>query len=64
MFLKQIIISAVKWLIASKIKVFLYIIYVCTVHIYYEYINTHTCIYIHVFKKNMLRLYIKYIYIW
>ncbi len=36
--------------------------WVCTVYIYYVYINTHTCIYI--FKKNMSHLYIKYIYIW
>uniref|UniRef100_A0A8C1ER38 Nicotinate phosphoribosyltransferase n=1 Tax=Cyprinus carpio carpio TaxID=630221 RepID=A0A8C1ER38_CYPCA len=34
---------------------------VYTVYIYYVYINTHTCMYI--FKKNMLCLYIKYIYI-
>ncbi len=34
---------------------------VYTVYIYYAYINTHTCMY--VFKKNMLCLYIKYIYI-
>ncbi len=33
---------------------------VCAVYIY-VYINTHTCMYI--FKKNMLCLYIKYIYI-
>ncbi len=32
---------------------------VCTVYIYYVYINIHTCMYI--FKKNMLHLYIKYI---
>ncbi len=32
--------SAVKRLITSKIKVFVYIIYVCTVYIYYVYINT------------------------
>ncbi len=36
-------------------------IYVCTVYIYYVYINTHACMYI--FKKNMLCLYFKYIYI-
>ncbi len=30
-------------------------------HVYYVYINAHTCMYI--FKKNMLSLYIKYIYI-
>ncbi len=34
----------------------------CAVYIYYVYINTKICMYI--FKKNMLRLYIKYIYIW
>ncbi len=32
---------------------------VCTVYIYYVYINTHTCMCI--FKKNKLCLYIKYI---
>ncbi len=30
-------------------------------YMYYVYINTHTCMYI--FKKHMLYLYIKYIYI-
>ncbi len=35
---------------------------VCAVYIYYVYINTHTCM--NIFKKNMLRLYIKYTYIW
>ncbi len=34
---------------------------VCAVYIYYVYINTHT--YMYIFKKNMLCLYIKYIYI-
>ncbi len=34
---KMIYISTVKWLIASKIKGFFYIIYVCTVYIYYVY---------------------------
>ncbi len=33
--------SAVNWLIASKIYIFFYIIYVCTVYIYYVFINTH-----------------------
>ncbi len=32
------------------------------VYIYYVFINTHTCMYM--FKKNIWRLYIKYIYIW
>ncbi len=48
-------------------KSFFYIIYVCTVYIiivfiiYYVYINnTHACIY---FRKNMLCLYIKYLFI-
>ncbi len=36
------IISAVKRLIAYKIKVFVYIIYVCVFGVYYVYINTHT----------------------
>ncbi len=44
-------------LITSKIKRFFYIIYVCTVYIYYVYINTHTCMYI--FQKKMIR----YVYI-
>ncbi len=47
----------------------IYTVYVCiymyikihNTHIYYLYINTNTCMYI--FKKNMLCLYIKYIYI-
>ncbi len=34
------------WLIVSKIKVFVYKIYVCTVYIYYAYIKIHTCMYI------------------
>ncbi len=55
-----IYISAVK-LSASKINVFIYIIYVYTMYIFYVYINTNTCMYI--FEKNMLHLYIKYIYI-
>ncbi len=33
---------------------------VCTVYIYYVHINTRTCMYI--FQKNMLCLYMKYIY--
>ncbi len=40
--LMYLYISAVKRLIASKIKVFAYIIYVCIVYIYYVYINTHS----------------------
>ncbi len=58
-----IYISAVKQLITInhiQIKSYcLHNICVCTVYIYYVYINTHTCMYI--FKKNMLCLYIKYI---
>ncbi len=48
----KIISSAVKRLIAiNRIqnKSVFNIIYVCTVYIYYVYINTHTCMYI--FKK-------------
>ncbi len=37
-----IISSAVKRLIASKIKAFVYILYVCVVYMYYVDINTHT----------------------
>ncbi len=56
-------ISAVKLLITSKIKVFVYIIYVFILCIFIMY-----CIYKYkniqyIFKKNMLFLYIKYIYI-
>ncbi len=47
-----IYISAVKRLITSKIKVFVYIIYVWVLCIFIVYINTHTRMYI--FKKNML----------
>ncbi len=36
-------------------------IYECTVYMYYVYINTHTCMYI--FKKKVLCLYNKNIYI-
>ncbi len=58
--------SAVKWLIAiNRIqnKSFcLHSICVCTVYIYYVYINTHTHTCMYIFKKNMLHLYIKYIY--
>ncbi len=55
---------AVKWLIAiNRIqnKKCLHNTCVCTVYIYYVYINTQRFMYI--FKKNMLLLYIKYIYI-
>ncbi len=48
------------WLIVSKIKVFVYKIYVCTVYIYYAYIKIHTCMYI--FKILFLYFYIKYMY--
>ncbi len=41
-----ILTSAVKkdysWLITSKIKVFVYKIYVCTVYIYHVYLKAHT----------------------
>ncbi len=54
-------ISAGQRLIASKIKkTIVYIRYVYTVYIY-VFINTNTCMYL--FKKNVLCLYIKYIYI-
>ncbi len=49
---------AVKRYITSKIKVFLYTIGVYIVYLLCVYIKTHTHVYI--FKKNMLRLYIKY----
>ncbi len=40
---KYILNSAIKRLIASKIKVFVFIIYVCVLCMfYYVYINTHT----------------------
>ncbi len=42
----QYICNAGQRLIASKIKVFVYIINVCTVYIYYVYINTHMHVYI------------------
>ncbi len=57
--------SAVKRLIAINLiqnKSFcLHNTCVYTVYIYYVYINTHINMYI--FKKNMLCLYIKYIYV-
>ncbi len=60
-----IIISAAKRLITInriQTKSFcLHNICMCAVYIYYVYINTHTCMYI--FQKNMLCLYIKYIYL-
>ncbi len=34
--------------------VFVYIIYVCTVHIYYVYLNTHTCMY--TFQKKIVHI--------
>ncbi len=55
----MVIFSAVKRLIASKIKVFVYIIYVHYVYLLCIYKFTH----MHVFQKNMLCLYIKYIYL-
>ncbi len=58
-------ISGVKRLIAinriHNIHFCLHNICVCTVYIYYVYINTNTCMYI--FKKNMLCLYMKYLFI-
>ncbi len=45
----NIINSAFKQLIASKIKVFVYIIYVYTVYIYYVYKYTHI-LYVYFFK--------------
>ncbi len=57
--------SAVKRLIAinriQNKRFCLHNISVCTVYIYYVYINTNTCMYI--FKKITLCLYIKCIYI-
>ncbi len=38
--------SAFKRLTASKITVFVFIIYVCAVYMYYVYRNTHKCIYL------------------
>ncbi len=61
-----IYISAVKRLIAINCiqnkKNSLHRKCVCNVYIYYVYINTHPCMYM--FNKNMLCLYIKYIYIY
>ncbi len=51
--------SAVKRLIASKIKKIAYVMCVCCVYLLCVYINTQT--YLHIFKKNVLRLYNKYI---
>ncbi len=53
------LISAVKQLFGLIGNV--YIICVCTVYVYYVYINTHTFMYI--FKKNVLSLHMKYMYI-
>ncbi len=50
--LKHVQISAVKRLIASKLKVFVYVLCVCNVYVCYVYINTHTCAYI--LKINIL----------
>ncbi len=61
-------ISAVKWLITSKIKVFVYVICVFVYCVYllciYEYKHMHVYIYIYIYiyNKNILRFYIKYIY--
>ncbi len=61
----HVYISAVKRLIAInhiQNKSFcLHNICLYTVYMYYVYIKTNTCM--HIFKKNMLCLYIKYIYI-
>ncbi len=49
-----------RWAMINRIhkkKNCVHIICVCTVYIYYVYINTHTCMYI--FKKNVM--FIKYI---
>ncbi len=45
-------------LIAYKINMFVYILYVCVLCIFIMYL----CMYI--FQKNILRVYIKYIYLW
>ncbi len=55
-----IYVSALKRLIASKIKKIVYIIYVYC-YIYYVYINKHTCMYI--FQKNMLCFILDILYI-
>ncbi len=52
--------SAVKRYITSKINVFLYTICVYCVYLLCVYIKTHTHTHVYIFKKNMLRLYIKY----
>ncbi len=51
--------STIKWLIASKLIVFVYNICVYTVYIYYVCINTNTCMYIfnkihYVYRLNNL----------
>ncbi len=53
-FLLFVYFSAVKRLIASKIKVSVYIIYVCVLYVFimHIYVNTHTRMYI--FKKNFM----------
>ncbi len=55
-----IFLSAVKRLIASKIRFYLHNICMCTVYIYYLNIDTHLCM--NIFKKKLL-FYIKCIYI-
>ncbi len=55
--MRRFVISAVKRLIASKIKVLVYIM--CVVYIYYVYINTHTN---SIFCENIY-MYIHIIYI-
>ncbi len=52
------IFSAVKRLIASKLKVFDYIIHVCVLCIF-MYINTYTCMY---YLRKKLCLYLNFIY--
>ncbi len=55
-----IYISAAKWLISSKIKVFVYIIYACTVYIMYKYTHIQYIFwkYLHVY------IYITYKYLY
>jgi len=55
---KTILTSAAKRLIASKIKVLIYMIYVCGMCIY-----TYTHKHVYISEKNLC-LYIKYIYLW
>ncbi len=58
--------SAVKRLIALKVytikSFYLHNICVCTLYIYYVYINTNTCMYI--FMKNIFNVYILNIFMY